>query len=272
MTYFSTELASQPSVWRQAQALTDELRSKLPADGSRVGILGCGTSLYVAQAVAVYRERQGAGETDAFPGSEVPAGRAWDELIAISRSGTTTEIIDALRTIPPGGRVSASSVRPARRSGELLTKELDLPFADEQSVVQTRFATTVLALLLGAYGWDVEASAQRAERYLTESLPDWAGDIKQFVFLGRGVGMALAQEAALKFREILATWSEGYATMEYRHGPISAINERSLVWILDDRGAVDRRSDPCHRRPPDPRRGRPAGRARPHPPLRRGSG
>ena len=118
--------------------------------------------------------------------------------------------------------------------GELLTKELDLPFADEQSVVQTRFATTVLALLLGAYGWDVEASAQRAERYLTESLPDWAGDIKQFVFLGRGVGIALAQEAALKFREILATWSEGYATMEYRHGPISAINERSLVWILDD--------------------------------------
>ena len=117
--------------------------------------------------------------------------------------------------------------------GEILTSELDLPFADEQSVVQTRFATTVLTLLLGAYGWDVEASAQRAERYLTESLPDWAEDIKQFVFLGRGVGMALAQEAALKFREILATWSEAYATMEYRHGPISAINEHSLVWILD---------------------------------------
>ncbi len=99
--------------------------------------------------------------------------------------------------------------------------------------MQTRFATTVLTLLLGAYGWDVEASAQRAELYLTESLPEWAGDIQQFVFLGRGVGMALAHEAALKFREILASWSEAYATMEYRHGPISAINERSLVWILD---------------------------------------
>ena len=234
MTYFSTELASQPSVWRQAQALTDELRSKLPADGSRVGILGCGTSLYVAQAVAVYRERQGAGETDAYPGSEVPADRAWDELIAISRSGTTTEIVDALKTIPHGRPVLGIVGESGSPVGELLTQELDLPFADEQSVVQTRFATTVLALLLGAYGWDVEASAQKAERYLTETLPDWAGDIKQFVFLGRGVGMALAQEAALKFREILAAWSEGYATMEYRHGPISAINERSLVWILDD--------------------------------------
>jgi len=234
VTHFSTELASQPSVWRQAQALTDELRSKLPADGTRVGILGCGTSLYVAQAAAIYREAQGAGETDAYPGSEVPAKRTWDELIAISRSGTTTEIVDALRKIPNGRPVLGIVGETGSPVGELLTKELALPFADEQSVVQTRFATTVLALLLGAYGWDVEASAQRAERYLTESLPDWAGDIQQFVFLGRGVGMAIAQEAALKFREILATWSEGYATMEYRHGPISAINERSLVWILDD--------------------------------------
>jgi fructoselysine-6-P-deglycase FrlB-like protein len=234
VTHFSTELASQPSVWRKAQALTDELRSKLPADGTRVGILGCGTSLYVAQAAAIYRERQGFGETDAYPGSEVPADRAWDELIAISRSGTTTEIIDALSTIPRGRPVLGIVGEAGSPVGEHLTKELDLPFADEQSVVQTRFATTVLALLLGAYGWDVEASAQRAERYLTETLPDWAGDIKQFVFLGRGVGSAIAQEAALKFREILATWSEAYATMEYRHGPISAISERSLVWILDD--------------------------------------
>jgi fructoselysine-6-P-deglycase FrlB-like protein len=234
VTHFSTELASQPSVWRHAQALTDELRSKLPADGARVGVLGCGTSLYVAQAVAIYRERQGYGETDAFPGSEVPADRAWDELIAISRSGTTTEIVDALSTIPRGRPVLGIVGEAGSPVGEHLTKELDLPFADEQSVVQTRFATTVLALLLGAYGWDAEASAEKAERYLTETLPDWAGDIKQFVFLGRGVGSAIAQEAALKFREILATWSEAYATMEYRHGPISAINERSLVWILDD--------------------------------------
>jgi fructoselysine-6-P-deglycase FrlB-like protein len=234
VTHFSTELASQPSVWRQAQALTDELRSKLPADGARVGILGCGTSLYVAQAAAIYRERNGAGETDAFPGSEVPEGRAWDKVIAISRSGTTTEIIDVVRAIAPETDVLGIVGETGSPLGELLTTELALPFADEQSVVQTRFATTVLTLLLGAYGWDVEASAQRAERYVTESLPDWAGEIKQFVFLGRGVGMALASEAALKFREILATWSEGYATMEYRHGPISAINERSLVWILDD--------------------------------------
>jgi fructoselysine-6-P-deglycase FrlB-like protein len=233
VTYFSSELASQPSVWRQAQTLTDELRSKLPADGARVGFLGCGTSLYVAQAVACYRERQGAGETDAFPGSEVPEGRAWASVIALSRSGTTTEMVDAVRALPEGLPVLGLIGEPGSPLGQVVSSELDLSFADEQSVVQTRFATTVLSLLLGIYGWDVEASASRAEGFLTESLPDWAGEIKQFVFLGRGVGAALANEAALKFRELLATWSEGYPTMEYRHGPISAIGEHSLVWILD---------------------------------------
>jgi fructoselysine-6-P-deglycase FrlB-like protein len=240
VTHFSTELASQPSVWRQAQALTDELRSKLPEDGARVGILGCGTSLYVAQAVAIYRERQGAGETDAFPGSEVPIDRRWDELIAISRSGTTTEIIEAVKAVPDNKPVLGIVGEAGSPLGALLTKELDLPFADEQSVVQTRFATTVLTLLLGAYGWDVEASARRAEAFLDESLPEWAGTVEQFVFLGRGVAAAIANEAALKFREILRTWSEAYPTMEYRHGPISAIGERSLVWIMDgEERAID---------------------------------
>jgi fructoselysine-6-P-deglycase FrlB-like protein len=233
VTHFSSELSSQPQVWRQAQKLAGELRAKLPADGARVALLGCGTSLYVSQAVASFREQRGAGETSAFAGSEVPKTRSWDGVIAISRSGTTTEIIDAVGALPAGSRSLGILGHPGSPLGELLSDEFDLPFADEQSVVQTRFATTVLSLLLGAYGWDVERSAKSAERFLQESLPGWAADIEQFVFLGRGVGAALASEAALKFRETLATWSEAYTTMEYRHGPISASGEHTLVWILD---------------------------------------
>jgi fructoselysine-6-P-deglycase FrlB-like protein len=233
VTHFSTELASQPAVWREAQALSDELRSKLPRDGSRMGIVGCGTSLYVAQAVACFRERQGAGETDAVPGSELASARPWAGVIALSRSGTTTEILDVVGALGAATPVLAITAEAGSPLGELVADEIDLPFADERSVVQTRFATTALSLLLGAYGWDVEASARRAERFLVETLPDWAGSVEQFVFLGRGVGAAIANEAALKFREILRTWSESYPTMEYRHGPISAIDERSLVWIMD---------------------------------------
>ena len=221
-------------MWREAQGYVAELRSRLPADGARLGILGCGTSLYVAQAAACYRERQGAGETDAFPASETPTDRAWESVVALSRSGTTTEVLDAVRALPGDTAVLGITGSIDSPLAELVGSEFNLAFADEQSVVQTRFATTVLSLLLGAYGWDVEASARLAEEFVAEPLPDWADRIEQFVFLGRGVGAALANEAALKCREILCTWSEAYSTMEYRHGPISAIGERSLVWILDD--------------------------------------
>ena len=221
-------------MWRQAAAHVESLRAKLPAAGERLGLIGCGTSLYVAQAVAAYREQQGAGETDAYAASEVVLDRPWAQVVALSRSGTTTEVIDALQALPTSVGTLAITGSEDSPLAQVAGDELNLAFADEQSVVQTRFATTALSLMLSLYGWDVEASAQRAEACLEEPLPSWAGDIEQFVFLGTGVAAALANEAALKFREILCTWSESYPTMEYRHGPISAINERSLVWILDD--------------------------------------
>lgn len=233
MSYFSSELRSQPLLWREAAEQVETLRAKLPADGERLGLIGCGTSLYIAQAAAAYRERQGAGETDAYPASEIVLDRPWTQVLALSRSGTTTEVIDAVRALPDGVRTLAITGAAESPLAEIADDELSLAFADEQSVVQTRFATTAMSLLLGVYGWDVEASAQRAQSYLDETLPAWAGAIEQFVFLGTGVAAAVANEAALKFREILCTWSESYATMEYRHGPISAINERSLVWVLD---------------------------------------
>ncbi len=131
MTHYSTELASQPSVWRQAQALAGELRAKLPADGSNIALIGCGTSLYVSQAVACYRERQGAGETSAFPGSEVPSTRRWDGVIAVSRSGTTTEIVKAVGALPAGTNVLGIVGSAGTPLGAAAADELDLPFADE---------------------------------------------------------------------------------------------------------------------------------------------
>ena len=115
----------------------------------------------------------------------------------------------------------------------LVADPIVLSFADERSIVQTRFATSTLSLLLASCGWDVKASAARAEAFLGEP-PEDVGAADHFVFLGRGVGAALANEAALKIREVLGAWTESYPTMEYRHGPISAASERSVVWILDD--------------------------------------
>src|SRR3954468_13372121 len=92
----TAEIASQPELWPRAAHLAAEVADVLPARGARACVVGCGTSLFIAQAYAALRERAGHGETDAFAASELPAGRRYDVLVAISRSGTTSEVVHAL--------------------------------------------------------------------------------------------------------------------------------------------------------------------------------
>ena len=232
MSNFEHELATQPEMWRRAAEIASTL-TVFPAPGTRVAFVGCGTSLYVAQAAAAYRSEQMLGESDAFPASEVPPGRKYDAVVVISRSGTTTEVLDATASLVRRTRVLAITAVDDSPLTRLVADRIVLSFADEQSIVQTRFATSTLSLLLASCGWDVGASAARAEVFLGEPSPEEVDTADHFVFLGRGVAAALANEAALKFREVLGAWTESYPTMEYRHGPISAASERSLVWILD---------------------------------------
>src|SRR4051812_45967638 len=98
MSAIAQEVASQPSVWLEAARLAAD--PALPGSGARVAVAGCGTSLYMAQAWAAAREAAGHGETDAFPASELPTGRRYDRLVVISRSGTTTEVLDLLGREP----------------------------------------------------------------------------------------------------------------------------------------------------------------------------
>jgi fructoselysine-6-P-deglycase FrlB-like protein len=112
---------------------------------------------------------------------------------------------------------------------------ITLEFADEKSVVQTRFATTELALLRTHLGEDIGAVARDAERVLTEPLPAVLTRARQFTFLGTGWTCGLASEAALKLREAARMWTEAYPAMEYRHGPAAVTGEGSVVWLL---GAV----------------------------------
>src|SRR2546421_10322529 len=94
------ELTSQPTLWRHAAGLEPD--PALPAHGLRLAVVGCGTSLYIAQAYARSREDAGHGETDAFAASEVPASRPYDAMLALSPSGTTTEGLVALERLPEG--------------------------------------------------------------------------------------------------------------------------------------------------------------------------
>ncbi|HEX5201025.1 SIS domain-containing protein [Paractinoplanes rhizophilus] len=232
MTHVKAEIASQPDCWRLAAKLAGS--PGLPARGERVAVVGCGTSWFMAMAYASLRERAGEGETDAFQASEFPHGRRYDRVVAITRSGTTTEIVDLLNALDghiPTTVLTAAAEQPAGRTA---TSAIVLDFADEESVVQTRFATSALALLRAHLGEEIDPVAADAEVAVRLPLPVHPALAEQITFLGRGWTIGLAHEAALKCREAASYWAEAYPAMDYRHGPISIAGPRRVVWAFGD--------------------------------------
>jgi fructoselysine-6-P-deglycase FrlB-like protein len=226
------EIASQPSSWRQAMDRIEELRAPLPQAGVRLAIVGCGTSYYIAQVFAAARESRAQGESDAFPASEMPLRRPYGSVLAISRSGTTTEVVRLLRALR--GRVPTVAITAVANSpvSEVASKSIVLDFADESSVVQTRFATTALALLRAHLGDDLEPVISDGKVAIDMDLPFDQERFNHFVFLGSGWTVGLANEAALKMREAAGAFAEAYPAMEYRHGPISCAGPATVVWAL----------------------------------------
>ena len=233
MTLTSREIASQPAMWREALETQVEHASQLLAlPGARMLVLGCGTSAYVAESFAVLREQAGFGVTDAAYASEPWTWRDYDVVLVLSRSGTTTEVIDALESLPAGVRTIAVTGVAGSPVAERADDVLLLDFADEESVVQTRFPTTFLVLARAALGEDVSRLPNAAEEALAGQLGIDISGLSHFVYLGTGWTYGLAQEAALKIREAAQAWAESYPMLDYRHGPLAVADGRSLVWIL----------------------------------------
>lgn len=241
-TSLRDEIYSQPDCWTKAARLAADgsIAGRLPAPGERVGVIGCGTSLYIARAYAFLREDAGQGVTDAWPASEARLGRDYDRVVAISRSGTTTEILTAIDSYrQAGGRapvtiITATPGTPVHERGDTIT----LAEFDETAVVQTRFATSALALLRAHLGEDLTGVIAQAREILaatpadTERSLDGVRAAEQVSFVGMGLGAALAEEAALKLREATQSWAESYPATEYRHGPVSIAQPGRAVWAF----------------------------------------
>ncbi len=236
MFHVASEIAAQPETWRRAADLIARSRATemLPRLGERVAVVGCGTSFFMAQSCAALREALGQGETDAFAASEFPARRYYDRVVAITRSGTTTEILRLLGQLPADSRSTVITTAADRPAAKLANASVVLDFADEESVVQTRFATTALAAWRAGLGENLTPAVLEAQASLNAPLDPAVADRQQFTFLGTGWTVGVAHEAALKVREAAQVWAESYPAMEFRHGPISVVDHRSVVWIFGE--------------------------------------
>lgn len=235
-SHLEIELATQPSDWRWAGRVAADVADRLPRPGERVAVIGCGTSYFIAQSYAALREGAGEGVTDAWPASEARLRRGYDRVLLLSRSGTTTEVLEVARALAGTVPVTAITAVAASPIADLADQSVVLERVDEQSVVQSRFATTALALLRASLGHDLDAAAEQAQRVIDG--PD--GELgpvsaaEQLTFLGIGWAIGVANEAALKVRETTQSWVESYPAMEYRHGPISVAGPGRVTWAIGE--------------------------------------
>jgi fructoselysine-6-P-deglycase FrlB-like protein len=234
MSFTADEIGSQPVIWRKAVDRGRDLDPDTFLPGRRLAVVGCGTSYHMAQAFAALREARGLGEADAIVASEWRTTRRYDAVVALSRSGTTTEVVRVLEGLDgdvPSVALSAVAGTPVV---EAARDAVLLEFADERSIMQTRFATGALALWRAHLGDDLEPAVRAAERALLAPLPTGPDGLDHVVFLGQGWTVGLANEAALKLREAAGARTESYPAMEYLHGPIAAAGAASLVWAFDE--------------------------------------
>ena len=187
--FMEEELKSQPYTWSQALDMVEQ-RKLLPSRGKRVAVVGCGTSYFIAQSYAALREMSGYGETDAYTGTEVKTSRDYDAYVVISRSGTTTEILDLLKKVKkdrPSTLTVALIGDMESPAPTLADRTVDLHFADEKSVVQTRFATTALMFLRSSIQDEtvLRKAVEQARDVLSQEPDSILVNAEQYSFLGR---------------------------------------------------------------------------------------
>lgn len=250
-----SELCSQPVAWRQAShALQQQLADKPIAAGSHIIWSGCGSPFYLAASMARMTQQYCDVPSMALPASEIWCNpeaslprNAKPTLILLSRSGSTTEVLRAaerFRKQIPNGKIitiSCYADRPLAQMGDI---NIVLPSGQEQSIAQTRAFTVlqmgaiaVLCRIIGQSIADIDQipdiAAKVIDQYQQKCVEIGADSrYQQFFFLGSGLRYGLASEGSLKMKEMSLTTSEPFHHMEFRHGPQSMVDDKTLVISL----------------------------------------
>ena len=244
------EIISQPEAWVQALDVVNASALPKAGDYEMVLFTGCGSTYYLSlAAAALYQELTGR-PARAVPGGELLLNSqnymtsTKTLLVAVSRSGTTTETVKAVEKFKAEKR---GDIVVISNYDEVLSRLADVNIVidkgQEESVAQTRsFASMYVAVtafcarmarradLLSAMHSLPKVGERLIEKY--ESFAKEIGEnlnFDRFYFLGSGIRYGLACEVNLKMKEMTLTHSEPFHFLEFRHGPMSMVNENAVV-------------------------------------------
>ena len=251
------EILSQPESWASALEVLNKQHVKIQEISQKekyeqVIFTGCGSTYYLSLAAAtLFQEMTG------LPSRALPASELWlyprssycdcdrTLLIAISRSGETTETLRACDTFSTRDRGSLLTMVcfPDSQLARKGTLNLIFPSGMEKSVAQTRAFST---LYLGVVGlstlWSgrvdlfnkIDTLPSIGQGLITNyhSMTEQIGknlQLDRIFFLGSGARYGLACELNLKMKEMSLTYSEAFHFLEFRHGPMSMVTSDSLI-------------------------------------------
>lgn len=220
------------------------MRQDMPLlSAGTVVVTGCGTSYYLAQSLACVCNAHGQ-RAIAVPGAEW--ARRPDSYLAdprdilvlgLSRSGTTTETVQAMQTSSTRGWPSfALSCVEGAEIILAADRGLYVPTDPREGIVMSVSASLMLLAGLRLMGIAVPGEVIATARQALADMALGAAAVirgrHHFVYLGAGANYGLATEGCLKLQEMSITYSQSFHPMEYRHGPISLIDDASVVVML----------------------------------------
>ena len=176
-----------------------------------------------------------------------------DLVIVISQSGETADSLAALRLAK---KMNIKTLGIVNVVGSSIAREADFVFytlaGPEIAVATTKaysaqlIAIYALAIQLGKYREiidenrytslieEMETLPEKMERVLSDKeriqwFASKYANAQDMYFIGRGIDYAVSLEGSLKMKEISYVHSEAYAAGEIKHGPISLIEDGTLV-------------------------------------------
>lgn len=239
MTDTLTGIVEQFDYWKKAA-----LPAPISDRSSTQVIIGCGTSYNLALSIAAVMNSNGyralavpAGEWLQRHETYLPANVDNFQVIALSRSGETTETVQAAdfsKTL--GVNVIGITCAPDTALSRVATSVLEYDTHAAEGIVMTSSASLMqlAGMALGGLITTPESIAN-SEVLMNEiaALPiEQIAKRKHFVFLGGGTHYGIALEGALKLQEMAITYTQGFHPGEYRHGPVSLVDDATCIVML----------------------------------------
>ena len=233
--------------------LTTLLRSKQP---SATVTIGRGTSDHAAGYFAYLMMSRYGHIVTSLPMSlftlyHAPIAARDMFAVAISQSGRSPDLVEPINAFRKAGATTLAminaDVSPLGSAAEWL---LPLHAGPEKSVAATKSAICSLVATARLAGhWYQDASLLQSLHALPDQLEaacaqDWSNaipilrDAERIMVIGRGTGMAIAQEAALKFKETCAIQAEAFSSAEVKHGPMALVGDGYPMLVFAPRGAA----------------------------------